>query len=303
MEFPDVAKLNSYYGTPEKIAFREGPGGFPVIALANGSGACEVSLYGGHVLSYRPIGHVPVLFMSKSSLYEVGKPIRGGIPVCWPWFGAHPDNSALPMHGFARVSLWNLAGTDYTPRSTEVSLRLDHSDETLALWPHKFRLTLRVTLEQFLRVELTTRNMDEEAFVFSEALHSYFMVRQIVETTIRGLEGAEYADKTQANGRGVQDGPIVVGEEFDKIYVDTDAECVVEDAALGREITVSKEGSKSTVVWNPWIEKAQRMADFGDDEYKRMVCVETANAFDNKVTLEPGATHSMAVTIRAALKE
>ena len=302
MDFPDTALLNSRFGSPGKIACRAGENGLPIIAIANGSGSCEISLYGGHVLSYRPAGHLPVLFMSKAARFEPGHPIRGGIPVCWPWFGPHPTSPALPMHGFARILPWSLAATDYTSRSTEIRLVLTDSEQTHAWWPHRFHLTLRVALENALKVELTTRNSDKEPFTFTEALHSYFTVRQIMDVTVRGLEGATYSDKVTGTDGHLQETPVVVRQEVDRVYENTETECVIDDAGLGRQIVVAKQGSRTTVVWNPWIAKSKRMPDFGDEEYTRMICVETANDTGNAVTLDPGESHTLAAVLSADMK-
>ncbi len=302
MDYPDIALLNTRFGAPGKIAFRAGENGLPIAALANGNGSCEVSLYGGHVLSYRPTGHLPLLFMSKASWFEPGKPIRGGIPVCWPWFGPHPADPSKPAHGFARIVQWKLAATEYASRSTEIRLTLADSEQTQAWWPFHFSLSLRVSLETALKVELTTRNTDTRPFTFTEALHSYFMVRQIMDVTVRGLEGTTYADKVTHTDGHPQETPILIRQEVDRVYENTEAECVIDDAGLERQIIVSKRGSRTTVVWNPWIEKSKRMPDFGDEEYTRMVCVETANADSNPVTLEPGKSHTLAATLSADVK-
>lgn len=302
MDFPDVALLNSRFGSPGKIVFRAGETGIPIIAVANSHGSCEISLYGGHVLSYRPAGHLPILFMSKASRLTPGHPIRGGIPICWPWFGAHPNAADLPLHGFARILPWRLIATDYTSRNTTIRLTLSDSDKTRAWWPHRFSLTLQVTLENALKVELTTHNTGKEAFTFTEALHSYFMVRQIMDITVRGLEGVTYADKVTHTDGHLQETPVVIRQEVDRVYQDTASECVVDDAGMGRQIVIAKQGSRTTVVWNPWIAKAKQMADFGDEEYTRMICVETANAMGNAVTLAPAESHTLRAMISADIK-
>jgi len=302
MNAHEVASLNSRFGAPGRIAFRAGGNGMPIAALASASGSCEVSLHGGHVLSYRPAGHLPVLFMSKASCFEPGKPIRGGIPVCWPWFGPHPADPGKPQHGFARIVPWTLAATEYAAQSTEIRLTLEDSDRTRAWWPFRFSLALRVSLEAALKVELTTRNTDTRPFTITEALHSYFMVRQIMDVTVRGLEGTAYMDKVTGLEGRPQETPLVVRQEVDRVYAATESECVIDDAGLERQIIVSKRGSRTTVVWNPWMDKAGRMPDFGDEAYTRMICVETANAGDDAVTLQPGDSHTLAAAILADRK-
>ncbi len=298
-----IADLNRQFGTPGRVAFREGPGGFTVAALANPRGGCEVALYGAHVLSYRPVGHTPVLWLGKEAVFKPGLPIRGGIPVCWPWFGPHPDDPARPIHGFARTRTWQVLATEYSGEQTEMRLGLACDEATRALWPHAFELSLRVVLADALRLELTTRNCDTHPFTFTQALHSYFLVRQVMDVTVRGLEQTRYRDCLAPRaGLQLQEGPIVIRSEVDRVYQSTESECVISDPGIGRQIILTKRGSRTTVVWNPWIEKSKRLTDFGDLDYLRMLCVETANADDDDVTLAPGAHHTLALTLRADLK-
>lgn len=301
MNFPDVAQLNKNFGAVGRIAFRAGPGGFPLAVMANKHGATEISLYGGQVLSYRPTGHLPVLFVSRNAIYAHGKPIRGGIPICWPWFGPHPDDSSRPMHGFARLLQWHLTTVEYGAENSEIRLCLLDDERTRAFWPHQFELTLRVVLDASLRIELTTLNTGNKPFVLTQALHSYFSVRQIMDISIRGLEGAYYDNVTNENVRQ-QNGTILIRNEVDRVYVNTTSDCVINDPGLGRQILIGKRGSHATVIWNPWIDKSKRMTDFGDDEYTRMVCVETANARDDAVSIAPGQKHTLIQTLRTDMK-
>jgi D-hexose-6-phosphate mutarotase len=297
MAFPDLKALEKHFGAAGRIGFREGAGGFPVVVLAGPHGSCEVSLYGGQVLSHRPPGQSPVLFVSRQAVYEPGKPIRGGIPVCWPWFGAHPSDRHKPAHGFARLLPWTLLSAEYSSHLTDVKLSLVDSEATRAFWPHAFELVLRVVLDRGLRVELTTRNRDHAAISISEALHTYLRVRDIGRTVVRGLDGRRYFDALTGREHAAQKGDITFHGETDRVYRDPGPECVVEDAALGREIVLDTRGSHDTVVWNPWIEKSRRLADLGDDEYTGFLCVETANARP-ALTLQPGETHTLTVTLQ-----
>ena len=300
--FPDLATLNKHFGAPGRIAFRAGPAGIPIAALAGPHGSCEVSLYGGHVLAYRPIGHAPVLFMSRKAVFEPGQPIRGGIPVCWPWFGAHPHEKSKPAHGFARLLPWTLLTTEHSSQMTDIKLGLGDSDATRALWPHPFDLTLRIVLDTSLRVELTTRNRDKAPVTITEALHTYLLVRDVARVTVLGLEGERFFDTLTSQEHPPQKGAVHIHGETDRVYHDTQPECRVDDLGLGRQLVIAKRGSHSTVVWNPWIEKARRLPDFGDDEYLGMLCVETANAMHAAVSLPPGEEHTLALSLRAEMK-
>lgn len=299
MNFPDIALLNQRFGAPGRIAFRAGEADLPVVALANRFGSCEVSLYGGHVLSYRPTGHGPVLFLSKCSLYEPGKPIRGGIPLCWPWFGPAKE-AGLPMHGFARIVQWDLRATEYTSDVTELRLSLSDSELTRRYWPFAFELSLRVWLDQRLNLELTTVNRDSSPFTITQAFHPYLRVRNIMDVTVHGLDQASFTN-TLTSQSGTHEGPLLIRAETDHVFTPVKPECALHDASLGRALAMTFSGTSQMVVWNPWIAKARAMADFGDDEYTSMLCLEPANATGSAVTLAPGERHTLALALQATL--
>lgn len=299
MNYPDIPILNQRFGAPGRIAFRAGEAGLPIIVLVNAYGTCELSLYGGQVLSYRPTGHVPVLFTSKAAVYEPGKPIRGGIPVCWPWFGPSVDK-AQPLHGFARLMQWGLQATEYSSDVTEVRLTLSDSELTRRIWPYAFELTLRVWLDQRLNLALTTVNRDARPFTLTQAFHPYFRVRQITDTTVRGLDKAPYTDLLTGQ-TGEQEGTLDIRSETDRVYLPAAPECVLHDSGLGRAVAVAFTGTRRLVVWNPWIDKARAMSDFGDDEYLLMLCLEPANTAADAVTLDPGSQHTLSCALQATL--
>jgi len=298
----DLDLLNQRFGAAGRIVFRAGPNGLPVVALAAPHGACEVSLYGGQVLSYRPVGHAPVLFLSRSSAFEPGKPIRGGIPVCWPWFGPHASDPARPLHGFARTSEWRVDRTEYGAEATELRLCLVPGPETAAWFPHAFELRLDVRIDQRLTVELTTRNLGDQPLDFAACLHAYFSVREIDAVAVDGLDGLGYVDRLTGIGH-VQQGPVAITAETDRLYAQGDdgTTCGLRDDGARRVIEVEADDKRALVIWNPWIDKAARMVDFGDDEYTRMICLEPANTDGDEVTLEPGARHTLSMAVQAAL--
>lgn len=254
--------------------------------------------HGAHVAEFAPTGKENILWLSESSCFEGDKPIRGGIPICWPWFGAHPADSDKPSHGFARIAKWTLDEIEELDSGdTSVVMSLSGSPASLELWPHQFKLTSRVVIGETLTLELTTHNTGDEPFEITEALHTYFNVADVTKISIAGLEKKNYIDTIDDNKTKTQNGPVTFNSEVDRVYCDTQAECVISDPNMNREIRVSKKGSASTVVWNPWIAKSARMADFGDEEYKGMVCVETTNALNDARTVAPGASHSISAKI------
>ena len=294
--------LNTAYGIAGKLIFESGPGGLTVARVVAPDGTATVALHGAHVLSYAPAGSDDLLWLSAASVFAAGEPIRGGIPVCWPWFGGHPSDADKPAHGFARRRDWTVLGATVLPRG-DVRLRLQlASDEaTRAQWAHDFLLELRVTVGRELHVELAMTNTDSETWTITAALHSYFAVGDAASVRVTGLDGCRYIDTVDgANSEHVQSGDVTVAGEVDRVYVDTRATCEIHQPALGRTVRVAKRGSRSTVVWNPWIAKSARMPDFGDDEYPEMICVETTNALGDTVHVPPGATHTTEAIISLA---
>jgi glucose-6-phosphate 1-epimerase len=294
-----IEELNEKYSIPGKIEFISGKGGFVNAVLKSGASECVVSLYGGHVMSFKPDGKADLLWMSKSSYFEEGKPIRGGIPVCWPWFGGHPAIPEMPSHGFARISQWNVKSVSGGKSFTGLVLSLTDRDVSGTKFrTQPFELELSVKCGKKLEVELSAVNSGETDFKLTEALHSYFSVADIRNVSISGLEGAEYVETAGGLRESrTQSGEIVFSSEVDRLYSSPDGDCVICDPGAGRKIRISKGGSGTTVVWNPWIAKSAKMPDFGDDEYTGMVCVETANAVSGGVTVEPCKTHRIKTVI------
>jgi len=294
----DVPVLQNLFGITGHISFESGKGGLPVAEIHNAHATATVALQGGHVISFQPHGEKPVLWVSSKALYQAGKAIRGGIPVCWPWFGPHPSDSTKPAHGFVRTALWNVIATAAgTTGETHLRLGISSSPETLDLWPHDFSLELRVTVSKELTVELVTHNTGNYDFILSEALHSYFNISAVGSVRIEGLSNMTYIDKIDGSQQKTQQGAIVVTSETDRVYLDTENECVIYDAGFARKIHIAKMGSRSTVVWNPWIEKSKTFKDFSPDEYVDMLCIETANADKNAVTVHAGRSHHLITRI------
>jgi len=298
MQTTDLDTLNDSFGIMDQIAFKAGPGGLAIAEIRNSHAVATLSLHGAHLIGYRPHGHEPVLWVSAQSQYRPGKAIRGGIPICWPWFGPHPADPSKPAHGFARTAMWGVLSTAaLTDGASQIRLRLMDGDATHDLWPHAFDLRLVATVGAQLRVELIMRNPGGAPYTCGGALHSYFGVSDVGAIAIGGLEGCAYIDQVDGDQPKLQRGPVTIAAETDRIYLDTTATCTIDDPGLDRRVAIAKAGSHSTVVWNPWVEKARRLADFGDEEYHGMVCVETANAGPDSVTIAPGGEHRLVATI------
>lgn len=291
-----LSELNQRFGINNHLKFSEIGGGLLAAEISNSLSTASIALQGAHLMTYQPHGHEPVIWLSKYAKFAAGKSIRGGVPVCWPWFGAHASDTKLPGHGYARTVPWEVLETKALPDgATFISFGLIETDTSRAQWPHPCSVKMEMSIGKTLQIELVTVNKGKQSFTLGEALHTYFQISDVAQMTIRGLEGCTYLDKVGEPASRKQNDGIVITCEVDRIYINTSADCVIEDRGLKRAIRIAKQGSNSTVVWNPWTEKADKMGDFGTDGYRGMVCVESANAAENVVSVSPGATHKLSV--------
>ena len=295
-----IAELDRRYGIPDIAKIVRGNGGLTKVQITSAAARGEMYLHGAHVTSWQPRDAEEVIFVSAKTGWQDGRAIRGGVPICFPWFANKADDPRAPAHGFVRTTAWQLESISQTGDAVTISMLTESNNDTKKWWPANFHLVHRATFGSELRLELVVRNMGTTSFHFEEALHSYFRVGQIEKAQLHGLNGVQYLDKTDSNRKKMQQGPIVISSETDRVYLNTGGPVVLEDHALRRRIDVSKENSLTTVVWNPWIEKAKAMADFGADEWMRMVCIETSNVSDFAVTLAPGQEHKMQATVHFA---
>jgi D-hexose-6-phosphate mutarotase len=292
-----VTDLNSRFGIPKLLCFESGEGNLIRAVITSPDAEAHVYLHGAHVTHYQPNGQPPVLFMSRESHFAPDKAIRGGIPVIFPWFGPRAGDPSAPAHGFARTSEWSVVETKPIGSAVGLKLALNPSDPTRRFFSQDFELIYTITIGTTLAVSLEVRNRADADFIFEEALHAYLAVGDVRQVTIDGLDGRTFIDKTAGGARTTQSGPIRIDRETDRVYLDTTADVRVSDPVRRRQLLVSKSGSNTTVAWDPWIAKAKAMPDFGDDEWPSMLCIETANAADNAVTLGPGKSHVMSATI------
>ncbi len=293
--------LNHRHSLGEQLRFREDAGGLIVAEIDTPQAIASLCLQGAHLMTWQPRTQAePVIWLSKLAKLIPGKSIRGGVPVCWPWFGPHATNDKLPGHGFARTVPWELSATRMTDDGAiEITLALAGNEQTRAQFPQRVRAGLRITVGATLQAALTTVNEDDRDVTIGEALHTYFRIGDIAAARVRGLEGCAYLDKVDDGVRKHHSGAITFTGETDRIYINTDTKCVIEDDRLRRRIRIEKSGSRSTVVWTPWAAKADKMGDFGPDGWRGMVCVESANAAENVVTIKPGDRHTLAVEYQA----
>lgn len=295
----NIEELNTRFAIGNQLKFVEDASGLVVAEIENSLASAKLTLQGAHLLSWRPRStSVPVLWLSDAAKLVPGNPPHSGAPVCWPWFGMHPHDPGFPAHGFARNAPWEVIAAAAEPDgATRVTLHLLQSAETQAQWPHPSILTLDLVIGETLRMALATTNTGDAEFVIGEAFHTYFQVGDIEKVSVLGLAEGDYLDKVENFARKQQSGAVAFSGETDRVYVDSESECVIEDPALRRRIHIAKSGSSTTVVWTPWQEKAAKLDDIGEG-WRRMLCVESANAAPNVVTVAPGTTHTLAVEYR-----
>jgi glucose-6-phosphate 1-epimerase len=296
----NVEQLNTEFGIAGQLKFVEGKGGLPLIEIDNGKAAATISVYAGQVLSYRPANEpIDLLFLSGKAYYADGKAIKGGVPVCWPWFGPDPEGRGRPGHGFVRNRMWSVRGTEaMNDGSTRVRLGLSATDETRAIWPQSFALTLEITIGDTLGLAMTTNNSGDQPFSITQAFHTYFLVGDIDSVRVLGLENTRYIDKVDNSAGKTQTGAVAITQEVDRIYLDVPTELVLDDAALRRRIHITSGGSRTAVVWNPWAKISAEMADLEDDDYKRLLCIETTNAANDVIVVAPGDACQLAALYR-----
>jgi glucose-6-phosphate 1-epimerase len=283
-------EVEARFGIPGALRFEDGQGGLVRGAIATAQAQAEIYLHGAQIASWTPAGHTPALFLSPKAVFAAGKPIRGGVPIVFPWFGPPADGKPGPMHGFARTSVWEVEST---------RMRGDGAVElALTLVTERFAVRFVAAIGHSLAMSLEIKNQSESEARFEEALHTYLAVGDAAQISIEGLGGAEYIDKTDGFARKHQEQTLLrITGETDSVYLNTAAECVVHDPAGSRAVKIGKSGSASTVVWNPWSDKSGSFPDLGPDEWRKFVCVETANVGENAVVLPPGGVHAMTANI------
>lgn len=255
----------------------------------------RISLEGAHIVSCIPTGQKPLLWMSPVDPEQPGKPLRGGIPICWPWFsGERPG----PAHGIARTSQWILSDSSSTPKEIRLSFELPESLVAEQLPDEKWGLRVSFVLGATLSVSLSTTNLGTQPQSLSQALHSYLPVSDIRSVRISGLEGAHYIDQLEGTSSNIQEGEVRFAGEVDRIYYGHSAPVTLKDGE--DQMIVSRDGSRSVVVWNPWIDKGGRLSHFPAEGYLGMLCIEAANAGPDGRILKPGETHTLSTEIRHA---
>ncbi|BDR12827.1 D-hexose-6-phosphate mutarotase [Vibrio sp. STUT-A11] len=268
-----------------------------VVRIIHDKATAGIALHGGHVVSYKPQGQEDLIWMSEKAVFDGKAALRGGIPVCWPWFG----RIAAPAHGFARTTEWELIEHRENENGVIIELALFPSEETHQIWPHMFEARLLVEVGDELKVTLKVLNIDDEAWTFSGALHTYLNVGDVLQAQTSGM-GSEYIDSLKGN-EVCQGGAVLqLTDTIDRVYTQPEAQILVKDPVLGRTLSVENHGHNSAVLWNPWAEGAQSMGDMADNGYETMLCVESAlhaSSLDQGKTLQPGESYELVTVVSA----
>ncbi len=281
----------------KEIKFVDGVNGLQFIEIDNSLAVARIALQGAHVDWWRPKStNQDVLWRSSNARYEKGRSIRGGVPICWPWFGKHPTDDSFCVHGFARVIPWKLLESSQLKNgATKLVLIMLPTETVIKQLTYSFELILTIVVGESLYLNLKTTNLSDNPFLISEGYHTYFSISDIENIKVTGLENSVYTDKIDDFSRGIEKNSITFNNEFDRVYTNTSNDCYIEDENFNRVITIKKSNSNSTVVWTPWQDKASKMGDMGEkDEWRKMVCVETANLLENSVVIYPKLPHSIA---------
>lgn len=289
--------LNNRFAEHQHIVFEESENGIILIKVNHPLATATVSLAGGQVLEWKPASQaVPVLWNAEPQYWHSDRPIRAGVPLCWPWFGPHATADMAPSHGYARLCAWEVVAiSEYPSGAIEIDLRMSASHDAATLYPLNATLETRISIGAALSIALTTTNTGKHTISYTEALHAYFNVSDIRDTSIQGLDGCDFIDLIDQNKRKKQANSVQIAGETGRVYLNTTSDCWIVDRAYGRTIHIEKSGSQSTVIWNPWLETASKMHDLGRSAWQRMLCVESANALENAVTLEAGRQHTLQV--------
>ena len=270
-----------------------------------------VAQQGAQILSYQQGEQPPLIWLSPDAAYQRGQSVRGGVPVCWPWFGdlrrnpqavqAHYHLEQAPAHGLVRALDWELLGIDEGGDAVTLRFAYDTRTQPLEGWPRDVGLTFVVRLAGDLGMSLETHNRGTEPLTLSQALHSYFAVSDVRQVSVEGLQGCRYIDTLQDWQELRQQEALVFDAETDRIYFDTAARLSIVDPGWGRRIHLDARGSRSAVLWNPWVDKAKRLSQFPDDAWQNMLCIETANVLEDVVQLNAGERHRLELRLSSEL--
>ncbi|MFA6508248.1 MAG: D-hexose-6-phosphate mutarotase, partial [Treponemataceae bacterium] len=290
-----LAKYASF-SIPKILEVVEGRGGLPMVKVTNQFADAEIYLHGAHVTRFDPKGEKPMIWTSPTSPFADGKSVRGGIPVCFPWFGPHKTVKDFPVHGFVRFRSCELLETaQLSDGRTRAVFGLKANDATRAFWAHDFSLEMTVTIGKSLELALSVTNTSKEAFTYEDCFHTYFAVGDTAKATVTGLDGVGFLNRGKGDARTVQSGDLTPAGETTHIYTLSPAKSAILDSVNKRKIVAEQCGLANTVVWNPWEASAAKNPEMAG-MWNQFLCVEAANCIDSMITLLPGCSHTSCVS-------
>jgi glucose-6-phosphate 1-epimerase len=296
----DFTELDRRFGVPDVARVCKGNGGLARVEVTSPLAHGEMYVHGAQVTSWRPVGCEEVIFLSTKSRWEDGQAIRGGIPICFPWFRGKADNPQAPAHGVVRTRSWQLYSIIESKAGVAVTMFIESDEQTRLWWPGEFRLIHRVTFGSELKLELVCLNTGQTPFRFEEALHTYNRVADLKDVRLQGLDGTRFLDNTDSNKERTQVGDVTIASQTDNAFMNTRSAVDLLDPKLRRRIRLQKVNSNTTVVWNPWEDGASKLRDLGEGEWKQFLCVEASNILSSAVTLAPGQEHTMSAVLSVA---
>ena len=276
--------------------------GLPGWRLRFGSAQLDICQQGAQILSYfADVEQPPLIWLSDCAEFLRGQGVRGGVPVCWPWFGDIQRNPVAvqkmttadaPFHGLARTLDWQLLHSSAASNGVQLSLQLDAS-QGLPSWPQAATVQLQIELAERLTIRLHNHNLGSEPLAISQALHTYFAVSDIRKVTVQGLAGCPYHETLEQWQLREQVGDLSFSSETDRVYLDVPTHLQIVDQGWQRRIHLRTQGSQSAIVWNPWIDKAQTLSGFASTAWQQMLCIENANVLADHLLLAPNQRHSL----------
>lgn len=291
--------LNRSKKLSHSVTLQADQNGYEFIVLNHEKFDAAFTLHGGHLIHFQVKQQAPLIYLSKTALFDDTKAIRGGVPICWPWFGAAAADLGenLPSHGFARTSKWQVSAINESAQGVDIEFSLACNEKTKALWPYDFSLTLKAALSDHVELSLVTENTGTQSFTYRSALHTYLNIAGTEGCSITGL-ATRYQDSLDAGALKENDQALTITGPIDSIYEANDAIILVDDVQQQRTISVQNNGNDSVVVWNPWIAGAKAFADMPDDGYQTMLCVESAITNKTGMVVEPGQSHTLKTVIK-----
>lgn len=294
-----LEQLQQSFPNQDYVHFSAKEKTYPFIEVDHPKAKARIALHGAHLVDFIPSGEKPVLFTSSQAAFKEGKAIRGGVPLCWPWFGAHPehsDSSSHPAHGLVRQRFWKLHAVNSSVDAVKLDFHCVFSAEEESIIGGQVCLMVSITIADSLSIALTTTNIGKNKLTIGGALHSYFSISDINQLKIKGLEQTKQLDSLTSE-QSINPEIIQIQQEYDRIFQPTTETVELLDSVEKRRICITKTGSKGTVVWNPWIEKSATMSDLGNQEYHKFICIEAINRGDDLRILEPEESHTLSQTI------